>query len=211
LAGKPEVHSVSFSTLALLCYSTLCATIPQALPAKSPTAAAEPQVLSGESSERAGSWNANLAKPDAPSAKLNLPANGEAESSTGEPVAGSTPAPFHAAIKPVTPESYATSGKKKIWYGLLAANHSAAVFDAWSTRRAIGGGYGTERDPLERPFANSGAIYATTQVVPVLMDFMGHRMMRSEHPTIRKFWWIPQAACAGVSLGAAVHNYRLVH
>jgi hypothetical protein len=202
---------VSFSTLALLCCCTLHAIIPQAVPAKFPTAAAEQQVLSGKSSELAASWNSNLAKPDAPSAKLNLPANGEAESSSGEPVRSSTAAPFHAAIKPVTPESYETSRKKKIWYGLLAANHGAAVFDAWSTRQAIGGGYGTERDPLERPFANSGAIYATTQVVPVLMDFMGHRMMRSEHPTIRKFWWIPQAACAGVSLGAGVHNYRLVH
>lgn len=92
----------------------------------------------------------------------------------------------------------------------MAVNHGAAAFDAWTTRRAISGGYGTEGDALQRPFANSNAIYATTQVVPVLMDYMGHRMMRSEHPTIRKFWWIPQAASAGVSLGAGVHNYRLV-
>lgn len=92
----------------------------------------------------------------------------------------------------------------------MAVNHVAAAFDAWTTRRAISGGYGTEGDALQRPFANSNAIYATTQVVPVLMDYMGHRMMRSEHPTIRKFWWIPQAASAGVSLGAGVHNYRLV-
>jgi hypothetical protein len=93
----------------------------------------------------------------------------------------------------------------------MAVNHGAAAFDAWTTRRAIGGGYGTEGDPLQRPFANSNAIYATTQVVPVLMDYMGHRMIRSEHPTIRKFWWIPQAASAGVSLAAGMHNYRLVH
>jgi len=93
----------------------------------------------------------------------------------------------------------------------MAAGHGAAAFDAWTTRRAISGGYGTEGDPLQRPFANSGAIYATTQVVPALMDFLGHRMMRSESPTIRKFWWIPQAASTGVSLGAGIHNYRVVH
>ena len=93
----------------------------------------------------------------------------------------------------------------------MAAGHGAAAFDAWTTRRAIGGGYGTEGDPLERPFANSGAIYASTQVVPTLMDYLGHRMMRSEHPTIRRFWWIPQAVSAGSSLAAGIHNYRLVH
>jgi len=93
----------------------------------------------------------------------------------------------------------------------MAAGHGSAAFDAWSTRRAISGGYGTEGDPLERPFANSGAIYATTQIIPALMDYLGHRMMRSEHPTIRKFWWIPQTASAGVSLGAGIHNYRIVH
>jgi hypothetical protein len=209
LACNTEVDSVIFSTLALLCCSSLPASTPQG-PAKSPTAAAEQLGLADKSSEPASSSNSNLAKPDAPTAKLNVLANGDADPS-GEPVASVTPAPVHAVIKPVTPESYETSRKRKIWYGLLAVNHGAAAFDAWSTRRAIGGGYGTERDPLERPFANSGAIYATTQVVPVLMDFVGHHMMRSEHPTIRKFWWIPQAACAGLSLGAGVHNYRLVH
>jgi hypothetical protein len=203
------VDSLIFSTLALLCCSTLSATIPPQVPAKSPTAA-ERQGLSGESSEPVASSNWNVAKLDAPTAKVNLPANGDAES-IGEPVARATPAPLYTPIKPVTPESYKTSRNRKIWYGLLAVNHGAAAFDAWSTRQAIGGGYGTERDPLERPFASSGAIYATTQVVPVLMDFMGHHMMRSEHPTIRKFWWIPQAASAGVSLGAGIHNHRLVH
>lgn len=113
-------------------------------------------------------------------------------------------------VKPVTPDSYETPGKRRIWYGLVAAGHSASVLDAWTTRRAISGGYGVEGDPIQRPFANSGAIYASTQVCPLLMDYIGYRMMRSSHSWMRKTWWIPQAAGASVSLGAAIHNYRLV-
>ncbi len=67
-----------------------------------------------------------------------------------------------------------------------------------------------EGDPLQRPFANSGAIYATTQVAPVIMDYLGYRMLRSRHNWIRKAWWVPQAASASVSLGAGIHNFALV-
>ena len=63
--------------------------------------------------------------------------------------------------------------KRKIWYTLVAAGHSASVLDAWTTRRAISGGYGVEGDPIQRPFANSGAVYASTQICPLLMDFIG--------------------------------------
>ena len=34
-------------------------------------------------------------------------------------------------------------------------------------------GAGQEANPFLRPFANSGAIYAATQVSPALMDFLG--------------------------------------
>jgi hypothetical protein len=163
---------------------------------------------SSESSEPAGTTNAEVTKPEAPLPKLTA-ANLDPVSSA-EPGMPASPPPIHAAVKPATPESYETSRQRKIWYGLMGATHGAAAFDAWTTRRAISGGYGTEGDPLQRPFANSGAIYATTQIVPALMDYMGHRMMRSEHPTVRKFWWAPQAASAGVSLGAGIHNYRVV-
>ena len=53
----------------------------------------------------------------------------------------------------------------------------AAAFDAWSTRRAISEGYGTEANPLLRPFSHSNAMYAATQVSPLVMDFIGKRMM----------------------------------
>jgi hypothetical protein len=42
------------------------------------------------------------------------------------------------------------------------------------------------------------------------MDLLGRRMMRSNHEWMRKSWWVPQAAGATVSLGAGIHNYRLV-
>jgi hypothetical protein len=198
------------STLALLCCSALTATAPTVLtsPSAVVTRHSDPSVASTEP----GADSAlKSSKPDAPTPKFNVTSNEDAESSSSEIEPASAAAPLKSAVKPATPESYETSRQRKIWYGLMAASHGAAAFDAWTTRRAISGGYGTEGDPLQRPFANSGAIYATTQVVPALMDFLGHRMMRSENPTLRKFWWIPQAASTSVSLGAGIHNYRVVH
>jgi hypothetical protein len=93
----------------------------------------------------------------------------------------------------------------------MVVGHGAAAFDAWTTRQAVSGGYGVEGDPFQRPFAHSGAIYATTQVTPLIMDYLGHRMMRSRHEWMRRAWWVPQAASASVSLGAGIHNYRVVN
>ena len=68
----------------------------------------------------------------------------------------------------------------------------------------------TEANPLLRPFSHSGAMYAATQVSPLVMDFIGKRMMVSEHKWIRNMWWLPQSAGTSVSLFAGVHNTRLV-
>jgi hypothetical protein len=100
--------------------------------------------------------------------------------------------------------------KKKIWFALTVASSSAAGFDAWSTRRAISGGYGTESNPLLAPFAHSNALYAATQVSPVVLDYVGRKMMTSEYPLLRKLWWLPQSAGTGVSLFAGVHNVGVV-
>jgi hypothetical protein len=152
-----------------------------------------------------------LAKPDMPTPKLTTSPNEESASGIGvERAAPASAAYVNAAVKPSTAESFETPRKRKIWYGLMAAGHGTATFDAWTTRRALSGGYGVEGDPLQRPFAHSGAIYATTQVCPLIMDYVGRRMMRSSHPLLRRFWWLPQSAGASVSLGAAIHNYRLV-
>jgi hypothetical protein len=113
-------------------------------------------------------------------------------------------------VKPAATESYETPKQRKTWYGLMVLAHGTAAFDAWTTRRAVSGGFGVEGDPMQRPFANSGAIYATTQVTPLLMDLLAHQMLRSSHPMIRKAWWVPQIASASASLSAGIHNYSIV-
>jgi hypothetical protein len=96
------------------------------------------------------------------------------------------------------------------WYTLAVTGSGAAAFDAYSTRLALSGGYGTEGNPLLRPFAHSSALYAATQVSPAVMDLLGKRMMVSEHRWIRRVWWLPQVAGSGFSIGAGVHNLSVV-
>lgn len=158
-----------------------------------------------------GPVNAGPRLPDAPLPKVDVSKTTDDAAVRGSESSSALILPLVSSpVKSATPDSYETPRKRKIWYGLVAAGHSAAVFDAWTTRRAISGGYGVEGDPLQRPFANSGAIYASTQVCPLLMDLLGRGMMRSNHAWMRKTWWVPQAAGATVSLGAGIHNYRLV-
>jgi hypothetical protein len=151
-------------------------------------------------------------KPDAPAPKAAMFPELKAGldlAGGGEPGAAIQPA-LSSPVKPATAESYETPTQRKIWYGLMVADHGTAAFDAWTTRRAVGSGYGVESDPLQKPFANSGAIYATTQVAPLIMDYLGRYMMRSSHSWMRKAWWVPQSASAAVSLGAEIHNYGVV-
>src|SRR5579859_5146939 len=167
------------------------------------------------------------ATKDSSSAKA-LPSTPEPKIKTDVEIAeASTPAPVNAApaaasiepgssppaIRPVKPafnRKYDNRRQKKVWYALTAASSGAAAFDAWSTRRAISGGYGTESNPLLAPFAGSGALYAATQVSPLLMDYIGRRMMTSRHSALRKLWWLPQTAGTGMSLFAGVHNVGVV-
>jgi hypothetical protein len=154
-------------------------------------------------------------RPDAPIAKnvSLVTSNAEDASSESSSLESITPGsqPFsNAPIKPAIRGTYETARQRKIWYGLVAASSGAAAFDAWTTRRAISGNYGVEGDPLLRPFAHSNAIYAATQVSPAIMDYLGHRMLTGQHEWMRKMWWVPQVAGTGFSLGAGIHNYRLV-
>ncbi len=139
----------------------------------------------------------------------------DASSSTAAPAAAVQP-PHYAPVSlaPVksagTRQYEASANQRKLWYALAVTGHGASVFDAWSTRRAISQGYGTEGNPLLRPFSHSGAMYVATQVSPAVMDFVGKRMMVSRHPWVRRMWWLPQAAGSGASLAAGVHNTGLV-
>lgn len=114
-------------------------------------------------------------------------------------------------VRPVYTRRGETPRQRKMWYALAIAGHSGAAFDAWSTRRAISGGYGQEANPLLRPFAHSNVIYAATQVSPAVMDYLGKRMMVSRHGWMRKMWWLPQAAGAGLSFASGAHNVGVVH
>jgi hypothetical protein len=97
---------------------------------------------------------------------------------------------------------------RRQWLALAFLQHSAAVFDAYSTRQAVGHG-AVEDNPMLRPFASSPAIYAATQVAPLFFDLMARHMQRSEYPLFRRFWWVPQTASAGLSIFSGFHNLSI--
>ena len=156
------------------------------------------------------------ALPSVPEAKIKTDAeiasnaSGAGVNTTSTVEAANPP----AAIQPVKPAmrgDYDTAHDKKVWWALTAVSAGAAAFDAWSTKRAVTGGYGNEANPLLRPFARSNSIYAATQVSPLLMDFIGRKMMTSRHNLIHKLWWVPQMAGTNISVSAAIHNVSVVH
>jgi hypothetical protein len=197
---------VILSALVLFCCN--------AIPADAPRTPSAPPAAAVTIATPDHTADATSSKPDAPLPKLAAAASSKTgndlESSSDTSAEPAALPPVSSPVKPAVADSYESPTDRKVWYGLMVAAHGAAAFDAWTTRRAISGGYGVEGDPFQRPFANSGAIYATTQITPLIMDYLGHRMMRSRHEWMRKTWWIPQAASASVSFGAGMHNYRMV-
>ena len=157
------------------------------------------------------STDSTLVAADTLTAKAVVSASPEAKVKTDTELAAE-PTPARPAftpgmaIRPATKRYSETARQRKIWYGLMAAGHGAAAFDAWSTRRVLSGNYGTEQNPMLRPFAHSNAIYVATQVSPAVMDYLGKRMMTSRYSFVRKMWWLPQSAGAGFSFAAATHN-----
>src|SRR5271156_2287826 len=98
---------------------------------------------------------------------------------------------------------------RREWLALMILEHSAAAFDAYSTREAISRG-AKEEDPLMRPFAHSPAIYAAIQVGPALLDVLARRMQRSQYNFVRRTWWLPQSVSTGSSIFSGVHNLSVV-
>lgn len=114
--------------------------------------------------------------------------------------------PEPPAVKPVkvySPEKPRTS---RSWLALTLMQHGAATFDAYTTRQAIGHG-AVEDDPMMRPFAHSGVIYAAIQVGPVLLDYVARRMQHSEYGMVRRMWFVPQTASTASFLISGVHNF----
>jgi hypothetical protein len=99
---------------------------------------------------------------------------------------------------------------RRSWLILSIAQHSAATFDAYSTRRAVASG-AVEADPLLRPFAHSPGIYAAIQVGPAILDFAARRMQRSQNNFLRHTWWLPQSASTGLFLFSGVHNIHVAN
>jgi hypothetical protein len=112
-------------------------------------------------------------------------------------------------IEPVLPAPRQPKRPMKLWWTLATADHAAATFDAWSTRRFVENGTGQELNPIFRPFVGSGLIYVAVQVGPAALDYLAKRMMVSEHPLLRRVWWLPQSLGTAASLASGAHNLTL--
>jgi hypothetical protein len=191
-----------FLAAALLVFS-----FPQEMPTVMSVSDA-PATATDTAKPESSSLSASAALPAAPTAKVSADNSASVSAEAILPGTGIQPAnPPKSALKGFR---YETPKQKVAWIGLSVAGHGAAGFDAYSTRQAISGGFGTESNPLLRPFAHSNALYAATQVSPTVMDYLGHKMMTNRRPWVRKMWWVPQAAGAGFSVAAGVHNLSLV-
>lgn len=159
------------------------------------------------------------ALPSAPEAKIKTDADLANDSKTTpanpsltvEALTPGNPPVVATPVRPVARRGEVSDQEKREWYALVGVSAGAAAFDAWSTRRAVSGGFGTEANPLLKPFAHSNAMYAATQVSPLVMDFLGRKMMTSRHNWMRKMWWLPQIAGSNVSFSSAIHNVSIVH
>jgi hypothetical protein len=125
-------------------------------------------------------------------------------------VTASAPIAFLRASKPMTvsvAQLRAENRRKELmWRGLVISSSGAATFDAWSTRHAITTAGAQELNPLMRPFAGNASLYAAIQIGPVLMDFVGKKMMYSRHSWVRHMWWAPQSASFVSSMFCGAHN-----
>jgi hypothetical protein len=133
---------------------------------------------------------------------------------------GETPAPSvpdstsslaTAPSAPVFPVSVQPSARtrKRLWLALIVTQHSAATFDAWATRTSVRSGNGQEMDPFLEPVANSRAIYPVIQIVPAVLDLLGHRMAHSPNRVLQRLWWVPQSAASAGFIFSGVHNLRV--
>jgi hypothetical protein len=163
--------------------------------------------ISSESADSTTISSPSEPLPSAPTPKVAT----DAEIEPGiQPAAAPVAGGSMRGLKSALSRPMETPTQRRLWYTLAITSSGAAAFDAWSTRRAISGGYGVEANPMLRPFSHSNAMYAATQVSPLVMDFIGKRMMTSHHQWMRNLWWVPQSAGTSMSLYAGVHNTRLV-
>ena len=185
-----------FAALVLLC------AVPQNGDTARPISDSSAIVAENNSKDIVAAKDVSLSLPAAPSAKVKT----DAEVSAEPAAAAFPPSPLKSALS--RPQE--TRLQRRTWYALAVVSHGGAAFDAWSTRRAISGGYGTESNPFLRPFSHSNAMYAATQVSPAVMDYIGKRMMVSQDKWVRRLWWVPQTVGGSFSFAAGIHNVGLV-
>jgi hypothetical protein len=113
--------------------------------------------------------------------------------------------PDPTPAKPIRVIPFERTPRCGTWLALSIVQHGAATFDAYTTREAVSAG-AREDDPLIRPFAHSPAIYAASQVAPMLLDYAARRMQRSQHAFLRHAWWLPQSASTALFIFSGVHN-----
>lgn len=152
--------------------------------------------------------------PSAPEPRAPGDSSPVYESADRRTFAGPLPLSIRAlSARPSLSESMAQGRSKKArrreWMALTIAQHSAAGFDAWSTRRALSTGNAQESNPMLRPFAGNLSIYAVIQISPVLFDYLGRRMMNSQHEWERHIWWVLQAVSTATSLASGAHNLTI--
>ena len=114
-------------------------------------------------------------------------------------------------IQPGKPEEVKRAERSRYtrtWLALSLVQHGAAAFDAYSTRQSISHG-NVEDDPMMRPFAHSGAIYAAIQAGPVALDFIARRMQHSEVGFVRRMWWVPQTITTSSFIFSGIHNLNV--
>jgi hypothetical protein len=144
--------------------------------------------------------------PESPAPGTTSPVSEPIERSTSAaPIPLSAPVSFSQSML----HDRSERARRRAWIALAIAQHGAAAFDAWSTRRALSTGDAQESNPMLRPFAGNASIYAATQVAPVFFDYVGKQMMQSRYGWARRTWWVLQAVSAAASLASGAHNLTI--
>jgi hypothetical protein len=125
-----------------------------------------------------------------------------------EPALAPSPAPAAFIATPVSGDRARLEEQrnKHLWMVLALTEHSAATFDAWTTRYSISNVHAQEMDPLLRPFAGNASIYVVIQAGPAVLEYVSWRMMHSHHEWEHRVWWMPQVLGAGMNFGSGLHN-----
>jgi hypothetical protein len=192
-------------------------TIPQnSISTVAKTAATVTRVAVLDASAKTGAGAATVSSHDSEAAEPALTsgarASEESSSASNLHTEGAAGAPVSLSLSAPVPrskselEDRSEKRRRREWLALSVAQHSAAMFDAWSTRQAISSGRAQELNPMLRPFVRNDSIYAAIQVGPVLFDYLGRRMMTSRHGWARRTWWILQAVSTATSLASGAHN-----